>query len=134
MIRGTRFVPFAFVLEIRDHKWVVLQAAILGFAVFELLGLCARFVASVMDRMLFTSVTSSVREVLLQYRVWELYRALLYCMAAASAGWIVARVYRSRRTLAVASVVFVLGVSVLISLFWGLDTTFEISCSSRASR
>jgi hypothetical protein len=49
----------------------------------------------------------------------ELYRALLSCTAAACAGWIVAYVYRSRRTLAVGTVVVALGVSLLISLFTG---------------
>lgn len=108
-----------FVGRIRDQKWLVLKASALGFALFELLGVPARFVAAEIDRALFMSVTSPIRELLLRYRAWELYRALLYCMAAAVAGWIVARVYRSHRRLAVAGVTVVLGISLLISLFTG---------------
>ncbi len=35
-----------FVGRIRDQKWLVLKASALGFAVFELLGVPARFVAA----------------------------------------------------------------------------------------
>jgi hypothetical protein len=108
-----------FVGRIRDQKWLVLKASALGFAVFELLGVPARFVAAEIDRTLFMNVTSPIRELLLRYRAWELYRALLYCMAAAVAGWTVARVYRSHRRLAVAGVTVVLAISLLISLFTG---------------
>ena len=102
-----------------DQKWLLLKASALGFAVFELLGVPVRFVAAEIDRTLFMNVTSSIRELLLRYRAWELYRALLYCIAAALAGWTVARVYRSHRRLAVAGVTVVLGISLLISLFTG---------------
>ena len=116
---GNQFIPTDFVGKIRDQKWLVLKASALGFAVFELVGVAVRFVAAEIDRALFTNATSSMRELLLQYRAWELYRALLYCMAAALAGWTVARVYRSHRRLAVAGFAVVLGISLLISLFTG---------------
>jgi hypothetical protein len=119
MMYGSQFIPADLVGKIRDQKWLILKASALGFAVFELLGVPVRFVAAEIDRTLFTSVTSSIRELLLQYRAWELYRALLYCVAAAFAGWTVARVYRSHRRLAVAGFAVVLGISLLISLFTG---------------
>ena len=119
MIRGNQLIPTDLVGKIRDQKWLVLKASALGFAVFELLGVPVRFVAAEIDRTLFTNVTSPIRELLLQYRAWELYRALLYCIAAAVAGWTVARVYRSHQRLAVGGVGVVLGISLLISLFTG---------------
>jgi hypothetical protein len=119
MMHGSQFIPADLVGKIRDQKWLILKASALGFAVFELLGVPAQFVAAEIDRTLFTNVTSSIREVLLQYCAWELYRALLYCVAAAFAGWTVARVYRSHRSLAVAGFAVVLGISLLISLFTG---------------
>jgi hypothetical protein len=100
-----------FVGKLGDQKWLVLKASALGFAVFELLGVPVRFAAAEIDRTLFTNVTSSIRELLLRYRAWELYRALLYCLAAALAGWTVARVYRSHRRLAVGGVAVVVGIS-----------------------
>jgi hypothetical protein len=119
MIHGNQFIPTDVVGKIRDQKWLVLKAAALGFAVFELVGVPVRFVAAEIDRTLLTNATSSTRQLVLQYRAWELYRALLYCMAAALAGWTVARVYRSHRRLAVAGFAVVLGISLLISLFTG---------------
>jgi hypothetical protein len=104
---------------LRERKWVVLQASALGFVVFQLLAMCAGVVASEIDRIVYTSVTAAAREVLVRHRAWELYRALLYCTAAAFAGWIVAFVYRSHRTHALAAVVVVLGASLLVSLFTG---------------
>src|SRR5215510_12470963 len=88
---------------LRDLKWVALQAAALGFAMFELFELVGKAIASQIDRVVFLNVTSTVREELVYYRAWELYRALLSCVAGAVAGWIVARLFGSRRTIAVAS-------------------------------
>ena len=101
------------------REWTVLGAAVLGFVLFETLGVALQFVASVIDRALYTNVTSSLREVLIRYRVWELYRALLYSLSAGFAGWVVSRVFRHRQVLAVISVVIVIGASLLISLFTG---------------
>lgn len=111
--------PTEFVRNIGDPKWVVLKASLMGFAVFELFGIAVRFVAAEIDRALFRYVTSSTRQLLLQYRAWKLYRALLYCIAAGLAGRTVARAYRSHRRVAVAAVAVVLGISLLISLFTG---------------
>lgn len=119
MMQGNQFISTEFVGKIRDQKWLVLKASVLGFTVFELLGVAVRYVAAEMDKALFTNVTSSAREFLLRYRAWELYRALLYCFVGAFAGWTVARVYRSHRTFAVAGVAVVLGISLLVSLFTG---------------
>ena len=112
-----------------DGRWTVLGAAALGFALFEVLGFGLQFVASNIDAALYTNVTSSVREVLTRYRVWELYRALLYALSAGFSGWAVARVFRDRHVLAVTSVVIVIGASLLISLFTGPDTICVISRS-----
>ena len=100
-------------------NWTFLGAAALGFVLFEVLGLGLQSVASIIDAALYTNVTSSVREVLVRYRVWELYRALLYSLSAAFSGWAVARVFHDRQRLAVTSVVLVIGASLLISLFTG---------------
>lgn len=111
--------PTEFVRLFEEQKWVALKASLVGFAVFELLGIAVRFVASEIDRALFTHVTSSTRQLLLQYRVWELYRAVLYCIAAALAGRIVARAYRSHLKVALTAVAVVIGISLFISLFTG---------------
>jgi hypothetical protein len=113
MIRRSRF-PIAL-----GGEWTILGASALGFAVFQVLSLGLQFVASVIDTAIYTNVASSVREVLVRYRAWELYRALLYSMSAAFCGWTVAWVFRSRQMLAVTSVVVVIGASLLISLFTG---------------
>lgn len=118
MVRGSRF-PIDLVGDIYRYKWTVLGAAALGFAVFQVLGLGLEFVASAIDGAVYTNVTSSVREVLVRYRAWELYRALLYSMSAAFCGWTVARVFRSHQMMAITSVVLVIGASLLISLFTG---------------
>jgi hypothetical protein len=89
----------------------------MGFVMFEVLGYFAEGLAFQIDRTIYTNATSLVREYWLTYRVWELYRALLSCVAGAIAGWIVARVYRSHHRLALACVVAVVTVSLLISLF-----------------
>ena len=98
---------------------MAVQAAALGFAIFELLDLAGQAVAAQIDRTVFLNVTSTVRERLLYCRAWELYRTSLSCIAGACAGWIVARIYRWRRTVAVASVAVVLAISLLISLLTG---------------
>ena len=100
-------------------KWTILGAAALGFALFEVIGLGLQFVASAIDGALYTHVNSSVREVLLQYRVWELYRAFLYSLSAGFTGWTVAQVFQSHQMLAVTSVAIVIAASLLISLFTG---------------
>jgi len=91
----------------------------LGFVLFEALGVGLQFVASTIDGAIYTNVTSSVREILIRYRAWELYRALLYSLSAGFSGWVVARVFRERPILAVTSVAVVIGASLLISLFTG---------------
>jgi hypothetical protein len=102
-----------------DGKWTALGAAAVGFAMFQLLAGAAQVLAGQLDRALYFSLTASVRETLIRYRVWEIYRALLLSISAALCGWVVARVFQSRRTLAVTSVVVVIGASLLISLFTG---------------
>jgi hypothetical protein len=96
-----------------------LAASALGLVVFRVLGIGVEFVASAIDGAVYIHVDPPVREVLIRYRVWELYRAILSAGSAALCGWIVARVFPANRTLAVMSVAVTIAVSLLISLFTG---------------
>src|SRR5215216_1567024 len=96
---------------LQHDKWTVLAAAAVGFAVFQLLGLAVQVVASAIDGAVYINAPSSVREVLVRYRIWEIYRTFLYSASAALCGFSVAWLFPTRRRLAIASVVVVIGSS-----------------------
>ena len=102
-----------------QDRWTALAAAVLGLVVFEVMGIGVELLASSIDRAVYANVDSSLRELLIRYRVWELYRAILNSVLAAFCGWIAATVFAANRRLAVVSVVLAIGGSLLISLFTG---------------
>lgn len=69
------------------------------------------------DRLVFLDAPSWIRLCFLQHRDWEIYRAILYCLAAVPAGWIVARIDFPHRMVGIVLFVPLLGLSLLVPLF-----------------
>jgi hypothetical protein len=106
-----------FIEEIRAHRWLAIRAAVVGLVAFQLLRPCVGFLAYGVDRLVFLGAPSGIRLWFLEYRVWEIYRAILNCLAAVLTGWIIARIDLPHRMIGVVLFVPLLGLSLVIPLF-----------------
>jgi hypothetical protein len=106
-----------FINEIRTHRWLAIRAVVVGLVAFQLLRPCVDLMAYGIDRLVFLNAPTWIRSWLLEYRVWEIYRAILYCLAAVCSGWMVARIDLPHRMVSVVLFVPLLGLSLLVPLF-----------------
>jgi len=103
--------------DMRKHTIEVLRTATVGAGVLVVLYGATRLASNAVDSFVFLNVSSEMRRVLLDYRIWELYRACLYFIGAATTGYLMTRVDEVHGLCAAVVLTAFVSVVLLASLF-----------------
>jgi len=104
-------------VEALTHRARVSRTMAVGASVLMVLYIAARSLATTIDSFVFQNASSTARRAFLDYRVWEMYRACLYVVAAAIAGYVMTRIDKAHGMCAALILAVLICTALLTSLF-----------------